>query len=217
MDIVIALVGAKGAGKTTTFNVIKDLLPVQEITLADKLKNVSAEVFNIPRNHFDSHSFKEKDLESPVFLTLDSVLRLYARYDIKITDEEFDQFVRPHIGKVLHTPRQVAQYVGTEVLRTYEADIHCTSAAKNITAEVGVVTDMRFPNEFNYFEERYTKFHPIYIQNMAAENAASADTHASEAHLKTLARRCVVTLPNNSSIAEYQTSVRKYIKETFGV
>lgn len=210
MDIVIALIGAKGAGKTTAFNAMQDLLDVQEITLASKLKDVSSEVFNVPRIHFDSHAFKEKDLEDPVFLTAENVSQVFEKYDLK---PNFDKYIRPHIGKVLHTPRQIAQYIGTEVLRTYNPDIHCDEAVKRVTNRVGVVTDMRFPNEYSYFKEKYPKFYPIYINNIGAEVAASKDTHASEAYLKDLAKKAVKTLPNNSSIKEFQESVRKYLRE----
>jgi hypothetical protein len=116
------------------------------------------------------------------------------------------------VGKVLHSPRQIAQYVGTEVLRTYEPDIHCLAAANAVTKRVGVVTDMRFPNEYSFFKERYPKFYPVYIENMAAEIAASKDTHPSEAYLKELAKKAPFKISNNSSLAEFQ----KLVKEVVG-
>lgn len=216
MDIVIGLIGAKGAGKTTAYEVIQAELDVQEITLAAKLKDVSAEVTGIDRNWFDSHRFKEVDLNDPVFLTAPLLEKIWQLYGVGTKAPGFfDKFVRPHVGQLLHTPRQIAQYVGTEVLRAYEPDIHCLEAAKAITKTIGVVTDMRFPNEYDFFRKNYPRFHTLYIQNNGAEIHAGKDTHASEAYLKDLARKADVTVINDSSIKAFQEKVRKYIKEHF--
>lgn len=208
MNIVFGLIGAKGAGKTTAFNAISKVLDVQEITLASKLKDVSAKVFQIDRNWFDSHNFKEKDLEDPVYLDSFKIKALFEEYALT---PDFDKHVRPHIGKVLLSPRQIAQYVGTEVLRNYMEDIHCFAAAAQVHKAIGVVTDMRFPNEYEYFAKNYPSFHPIYIQNIGAEIKASRDTHASEAHLKDLARKASVTIQNNGSISEFETAIHACI------
>jgi hypothetical protein len=71
---------------------------------------------------------------------------------------------------------------------------------------------MRFPNEYSFFKERYPKFYPVYIENMAAEIAASKDTHPSEAYLKELAKKAPFKISNNSSLAEFQ----KLVKEVVG-
>lgn len=213
MDIVIGLIGAKGAGKTTAFNAIKEVLDVQEITLAAKLKDVSSLAFNIPRNWFDSHSHKEKDLEDPIFLNSQNLALVWREYGVsEITSEFFDKYVRYHVGKVLYTPRQVAQYIGTEVLRAYIPDIHCLEAAKAVSKRIGVVTDMRFPNEFEFFAKNYVKFYPIYINNIGAEVHAGKDTHASEAHLQDLAKKAYQTIPNNSSIREFEDTVKSFVR-----
>ncbi len=214
MDIVIGLIGAKGAGKTTAYNAIKNILDVQEITLAAKLKDTSAQVFKIPREWFDSHEFKEKDLEDPIFLQGSNLAELWALYGVTHTAGGFyDKYIRPHIGKVLYSPRQVAQYIGTEVLRAYEADIHCLEASKNVEKTIGVVTDMRFPNEFEFFAKNYKNFYPIYISNIGAEVHAGMDTHASEAHLKTLAKKAYETIANNGSIREFEDAVKNFVKK----
>lgn len=210
MKIVIGLIGAKGAGKTTAFDVIKDELGVQEITLAAKLKDTCSKVFSVPRDHFDSHAFKEKDLDTPVNLNPLNLVQIFKEYDLKV---DFNKYLRSHIGKILYTPRQIAQYVGTEVLRAYSPDIHCDWACKAITQEVGVVTDMRFPNEFDYFYNNFTNFYSIYVQNTGAEIKASKDSHASEAHIKDLGKRAQITIHNNGDLKTFQDTVRLFTKE----
>lgn len=217
MAIIIGLVGAKGAGKTTTFNVLKNLLPTQEITLAGKLKDVSAQVTGIPREHFDSHQFKEKELDNPIFMTVDMVSKIFEAYGAKVTPEFYEKYVRPHVGTLLFSPRRVAQYVGTEVLRTWRPDVHCEEAYKGVQEKIGVVTDMRFPNEFDFFNINAAQYYPVYIQNFGAEMEAEKDMHESERHMKTLARRCIKTLPNNSSLKEFEASVQQFVQEAFNV
>lgn len=209
MDTVIGLIGAKGAGKTTAYNAIKDVLDIQEVILASKLKDASAQAFGVPREYFDSHEFKEQDLEVPVYLDKLNLAHIFVLYGLS---PDFDKYIRPHIGKVLHSPRQVAQYIGTEVLRNYDPDIHCNSAVLGIKKSIGVVTDMRFPNEYSYFKEKYTKFYTIYVQNTGAEIQASRDPHASEAYLKDLAKKCSETIQNNGSMYEFTTKVQSYVR-----
>jgi len=203
MKIIIGLIGAKKAGKTTALEFIAEKYgdKVTEITLASKLKDVCASVFRVEREWFDSHKHKEKDLASPAYFAEETVRSLFQGYDINELD--YDKFIRPHIGKILYTPRQIAQYVGTEVLRNYEDGIHCKAAVLGKTGEIGVVTDIRFPNEMEFFKENYPNFYPLYIKNTGAEVEASKDTHVSEAHLKTLAAK-LVKVSNDSTLSAFK-------------
>lgn len=213
MDIVIGLVGAKGAGKSTTFKLMSEFWDVQEVALADKLKNTCSKVFDIPRNHFDSHEFKEKDLDTPVFLDDSSLRVIYKEYDVT---PDYDKHIRSHIGKILETPRKVAQYVGSEVLRSISEDIHCTAAVKTANKAIVVITDIRFPNEYEFFAKNYKKFHLVYIQNTAAETTAGEDTHISEKYLKDLMKKAEYTINNNDDMKTLRNAVSSCFVKIFG-
>lgn len=218
MKHVIGLVGAKGAGKTTAFKAIqRNFEGVVEVTLAGKLKDTCAKVFSIPRDHFDSHDFKEKDLEVPAHIDIDKVTECLR--DFYPEDEyhiDFNLYVRPHLGKVLYTPRQIAQYVGTEVLRAMNPDIHCLAATKGLEGSVFVVTDMRFPNEMDFFKNDPTaKFNAIYIKNSRAEVTASGDLHPSERHLYDLAKLSYPII-NESTMDVFENSLIEYVKPILG-
>lgn len=190
MEIIIGLIGAKGSGKTTAFNAMKDAYPeIVELTLAGKLKDVCSQVFGIPREYFDSHNFKEKELDNPVYLTIGQLQNIFEAYD---ANPNYDTYLRPHVGKILLTPRQIAQYVGTEVLRTISHDIHCEFCVKGKTGRIGVVTDIRFPNELAYFKSNYVNFYPLYIKNTGAELAASQDGHRSESYYGELSAQALI-------------------------
>lgn len=209
MSVIIGLVGAKGAGKTTAFKFIQAADDdAVEITLAAKLKDVCAQVFDIPRFHFDSHDFKEVELSNPAYMQADMVKSIFQKYDSLEGNEDK---VRKHVGKILFTPRQIAQYVGTEVLRDLHPDIHCQAALKAAdltTTSLGIVTDLRFPNEFEFFNKTAELFVPIYIKNTKAESYAAGDTHASEAYLFDLAKKST-KVDNESTIEDFQANLYK--------
>lgn len=211
MKIVIGLCGAKGSGKTTVFNSLKNLYEdnVAEITLAKKLKDVCSSVFYIPRDHFDSHLYKEKDLAEKIVLDEVQLAKIYNSYDIEITEP----LILKHVGTELKTPRYIAQYIGTEVLRAVSHNIHCEAAVKQISADVGIVTDLRFPDELNYFKNKFDSFFPIYIKNEFAEGHACKDLHESERHLYDLARQCPIIIENNQGKKEFEEKARKVIED----
>lgn len=213
MKLVIGLMGAKGAGKSTAYQIISKKAESQEVILAGKLKDVCAEVLDVPRGDFDDPLKKEKDMPWPVFLETSTVLSLFAQYGY---EPPFDQHVRPHIGMVLHTPRQIAQYVGTEVLRNYDPDVHIKAAISGVTAPVGVVTDIRFPNEYQYFADNFEHFIPIFISNLAAEINADKDSHASEAYRKELAKLAQYTIDNNGTLKKFENAVTILLDNIIG-
>lgn len=209
--IIIGLVGAKGAGKTTAFNIIKALRPdAVELTLAKPLKLACAATFGIPFDSFELPALKEKTLSSPVFLTKEAVEKIFKLYDLT---PDYDKYVRPHIGKILNTPREIAQYVGTEVLRNFEHGIHCRKCIEDDNWGYGVVTDIRFPNELEYFQRATPLFFPVYIKNTAAENAASSDTHESERHLPDLAKKAIAIVENTYNPTQFRLDIIKLLEK----
>lgn len=190
MRLFLGITGVKESGKTTSFNFIKAAYPeVIEVTLAKKLKDVCAEVLGIPRNAFDDQALKEKELLRPVCLTQANLEALIQAFGYT---PDYDRHVRPHIGVVLDTARLAAQYVGTEVLRAVDENVHCVGATRDLPEEgIFVVTDMRFPNEYNFFKSRYPEtFYPVYISNYAAEARLGPSPHASERYVLSLANQC---------------------------
>lgn len=212
MRTIIALTGVKFSGKTTAFNIVKELIPgTIEIQLAKKLKDECARVFKIERSLFDDPARKEQSLEMPIYLDAKSVSDLIRSYGI---EPDYDTHVRQHVGMVLESPRRVAQYVGTEVLRTVGEDIHCIGATMNLPQDATfVVTDMRFPNEYAYFAKNYGEvFYPFHVQNNQAELAGAKDMHPSERLVLETAKNCK-PIPNNSSIAAFKALIETELRE----
>lgn len=201
MKTVIGLVGVKTSGKSTVANIIKDIIEenVVEFALADKLKNICSEVFNIPRDNFDKQDLKEVLFESKKILTKEAILLILKDFDIIVTEQLIDYYTKNNIiNKELISPRHIAQVVGTEILRAAgDEDIHC----KNIKLDDGVtiISDVRFPNEFNYFNNLSNDaiFLPFYIQRSDAENKINSDSHPSETSVFMFREKCIKVNNNN--------------------
>jgi hypothetical protein len=212
MEILIGLIGAKGAGKTTAFKIIQSVMDVEEITLAKKLKEVCSSIFSIPRDHFDDHRYKEKNLEVPVYISQKALNQIYKAYGIDIQGLDYNTHFRVHIGKILNTPRQIAQYAGTEILRSIDEMIHCKNAVPVSDKKVGIITDLRFPEELDYFYNNSTRLRLIYISNLRAENYSKADTHVSESFLKKMAVRADKVIVNDAGLLEFEAAIKNYAR-----
>jgi hypothetical protein len=214
MKTVIGLAGVKTSGKSTVAEMIKELLgseySVLESALADKLKNVSGEVFDVPRDYFDNQDFKEVDLETPRTLSEQSIQQILNLFNVEVTEDLMQKYRNSGvIGMELKTPRKIAQIVGTEVLRaTGNEDIHCENMPVN-EGGITIVSDLRFPNEFEYFHKQNflgVRFIPLHIKRDEAEAKVTPDSHPSETSLFKFCHQCV-TLPNNGSLEDLRESV----------
>lgn len=208
---IIAFAGSKAAGKTTAFTITSEVYPnVHELTFAGHLKKSCSEVFNIDLNRFNDQNLKERTMEDPVYLDEESLLQVIQKFN-RTADREL---IRPFVGKMIDTPRQLLQFVGTEVLRKVDLLIHIKYAVENMPKDgIVLITDMRFLNEFEYFYENHpNEFTPFYIKNNQAEMIAESDTHPSERQLLLFRDRCKL-LENNGTLQEFNILVKSKIAE----
>lgn len=218
MRTIIGLAGVKTSGKSTAANMIKELVEgAQEAALADKLKNTCAEVFEVPREYFDRQDLKEVPFEDgPKTLTNTKIGAILESFGVVMTRREIDSTYEC-IGMELETPRKIAQIVGTEVLRAAgDEDIHCKNV--KLTDGVTVISDLRFPNEFNYFEEMSSidnqfMFVPLYIQRDEAEQYVTEDSHPSEKCVFEFSGKCE-KINNNGSLEDTRKQIVDVLSRT---
>lgn len=206
MKTVIGLAGVKTSGKSTVANIIKKHLDAKEVALANKLKDVSASVFGVSRDAFDRQDLKEVPLDEPRTLTLDSINMTLKGFNITLTETELQDMYKDVVGMTLETPRKIAQIIGTEILRKFGSDIHCENL--DMDSDTLIVSDMRFPNEFEYFSKKSAQneliFIPLYIQRNEAESFVTPDSHPSETSVFLFNKNCI-PVDNNGSL-EYTES-----------
>lgn len=213
-QVIIGLVGAKGAGKSTFADAASAAVPeLKQLALANKLKDASSDAFYVPREYFDDVSRKEAELRDFRVVGEDQVRQIIAAFGFLPTDG----LVRPHVGKILTTPRAIAQYVGTEILRDVDPYVHCHGLMQDAPKDDPfIVTDIRFPNELEFFQRlEGVQFFPVYVSNVKAEAAAAQDPHPSERHLRTLAATCL-KVENEGTIEDLQASAVRCVKVLLG-
>lgn len=220
MKVVIGLAGVKTSGKSTVADIIKKLtggeIKVMESALANKLKVVSAEVFDVPRDHFDRQDVKEVLFEDgPKILSVEKIHRVLHGFNVPVTQVLMNKYEDAGIiGMELETPRKIAQIVGTEVLRTTgDEDIHCKNMPMNDDG-ITIVSDLRFPNEFSYFHRlapEGVRFIPFYVQRDEAEKHVTKDSHPSETSVFLFSGQCT-RLSNNGSLQDLEDSIRLFLK-----
>lgn len=222
-NIVVGLVGPKTCGKSTVTNILSEFYPIEEQALADKLKNVSAEVFGMRREQLDRQDMKEVEFEQGKELTAEKIGQVLDAFGVNINSfkdsvlmQTYLEFYQPIIGRMLRSPREVAQIIGTEVLRFVDKDIHCKSVRvsdKSIT----VVSDVRFSNEYDYFNNnKNITFIPIYIQRNLAEEKVTPNSHISEREFMDFRDKCQ-KVDNNGSFRDVEVQVKAIVdKVLFG-
>lgn len=211
MKVIIGLVGVKTSGKSTVAGIIKDILKddVVESALADKLKAVSSEVFGVPRFAFDSQLLKERQLIYPRTLGRNEIESVLSMFGVAPTDELMNKYSKV-MDMELNSPRQIAQIVGTEILRNAgDEDIHCKNV--NLSDKITIISDIRFPNEFDYFKNlENTSFIPLYIQRDEAESKITPDSHASETSIFTFCEKCL-KINNNRDLESLKKQIERYL------
>jgi len=215
MRTVIGLAGVKTSGKSTVAEMVKSLVPnAKEAALADKLKNVSAEVFGLDREQFDNQDLKEVPFDNPKLLDHGRIEQILTLFNVEPTQELMQTYYTNNVeGMLLETPRKIAQIVGTEVLRaTGNSDIHCENVPLN-NEGVTVISDLRFPNEYEYFKNSKDIFFiPLYIHRTEAEKHVTEDSHPSEKCVFEFNNKCVM-IDNNGTLENTKAQVFNVLKD----
>ena len=143
MGQVIALSGWKGAGKDFAAEYLRDTYGFQRLALADVLKDMVAEMFNIPRDSCDDRILKER-----------SLLTLPAR-PVDSFSDTVHSVLRTELIEGYWTPRALCILLGS-LCRSVDPDYWVRRIASTINKNPGtnyVITDVRYRNEVRVLQE----------------------------------------------------------------
>jgi len=205
--MLIAFSGNKFAGKDTAAEVLIKRHNFKRIGLADKLKDICSEVFNIPRLDMDDPSKKEDPFKTQIYISSNHLENLLRR----LLDDgfEFDyevalgQICRDFYGKSLSSIRDMLQTVGTDIFRNYiKDDIWLEYIKKELSPEKNIViTDARFKNEREYLKNLGAIL--ILVHRPGYDGKSS---HISENQLGDSSDYDVVAI-NDTTISALQSSI----------
>jgi len=203
---IIGLTGFAKSGKSTAATILKEL-GGQEVAFAKHLKDVCSVVFGVPRDHFDDQAFKEVPFSFTRVILSQDIERVLNYFEV--SPRFIPDSMLKHQGVELKSPRHVAQYIGTEVLRSIDSDIHINMAFKlsaNSSAKFLICSDMRFDNELKAVNNANGL--TIGISRQKAVPANLKNLHPSEAEIPDLIRRSDLVVENEGTIEDLQKTIR---------
>lgn len=199
---LIVLSAPKKGGKDETFKILKEnKICNGKLAIAGPLKDICTKIFNVPYQLFHDQDLKELPFKEPIKLT---------RRDINRVKWELLEYVNPDVpgqfyninkapiqgleNKLLHSPREMLQIIGTELIRdrvykrwhclAFVSDKHLKDKKINKNGTYAV-TDCRFPNEYLEVSSIMgNKANFAYIERPIAEKELLLATHESELAVK---------------------------------
>jgi hypothetical protein len=219
MNGIVAFCASKKSGKSTSFEFFKEYYPgeVEEIALAGHLKTVCSKVFGLDMKYFTDQNLKEVELDEYIVIKENDLISIYKEFNVYgKSKEDPTKFFRPHMGKVSTTPRELLQYVGTEVLHPVDPLIHAKKAlVLKDPNKLTVITDLRFVAEYEFLRDQKDHyFDGYYIDNRGAYEAAKGDTHPSERQLDNFKHELMV-IDNNGSLNDLRNNIKNIVDEKY--
>ena len=185
---LIAISGTKGSGKTEASEMLQYCLSVPKIfrqywiykrfgkffhkswkilAFADPLKKMLAALLNIPIEKFNDRDFKEN---WGVDLKWLHVLRLeHMKEELKLSDSKFNKMTKNLDSSIVNyclSIRQLMQYFGTSIMRTYFGNKVWIISTLKHSEENTIISDCRFINEATAIKNNNGKI--IYISRKNA-------------------------------------------------
>jgi hypothetical protein len=193
--VIISLVGVKRSGKSTAAEIIHDMFPdANNIAIADKLKQVCSDAFDLDSIHFYSQLLKEESLLYPITLKMEGLSTILESFKIdgkpvKVSSNDILEIATMK----MRTPRDILQNIGMFIRDVFGKKIHMRHL--NLSRDLTIVSDVRMESEFEYLNNLKGYIHiPIYVENKAAESVK--DLHISEKEYLKFKDKCI-KLDNN--------------------
>jgi hypothetical protein len=205
---VIAFCGERETGKNTAAILFATRWGFVELSFAHALKDIASRALELPYAQFHDQDKKEVAFNGPLFITkagVDRIVVIGQEYG-SISSEQADAISRALLGRGFITPRDVLQFLGTEVFRQCVRESFWTDALlKQMEGQSKVaITDCRFPNERSFVRSLGGK-----LVRIKRATGKSLHTHASERSLGD-DKEYDVVIENNSDIDEFYEKLGRW-------
>lgn len=213
IQVVVAFCGPSGSGKDTAVDyLVKEGVFSRKIAFADYLKQLCARVTKIPKEFF--YEKKDEILPKPFQLS-EKDIRFIAkevRDAIPLDVLPYDKFkpgkvqVQKYTGHVMNTPREILQYVGTEVMKGFFGQVHAYLTCQSLKNKGGVfaISDLRFVDEVECCSKFFKFFYPIRI--IGRNESDDGNLHRSEKEYKEL--KVFAEIGNHRTLEDFYTNLK---------
>ncbi len=207
-QVVIALMGPKGSGKDTVADLsIEKMGAIGKIATASFLKEMCSKALHLSLESFTDG--KDKPFIRPLQLKGVHIRSMLDQMDAALSPEikKLHKLkirttgVQKFSDRIFNTPREVLQFVGTEMIQSIFKSFHCVVSYDQIRGLPGVwfITDLRFLHEAEYARSIFPLLYFVRI-NGRAEVTEGKEEHSSESDWKSITP--FVTIENTGSIED---------------
>jgi len=208
--MILGLSGKASSGKDTTADYLIDHFAWDsKIALASNLKEACKIIFNLSDDQVLTQKGKRTSFQVPVLLSdfhVSAVVNWINRtHSVHINDVDYTKY----LGLELNTPRDVLQFVGTELMRSYCDSYHIDVIMGKLRYYNNVaITDVRFKDEAEAVKAANGKL--VRIERDANLRGVSSN-HLSETALDNWGNWDYI-LYNNSSFCNLYSQIDKMIE-----
>jgi hypothetical protein len=233
---LLVFIGPRGAGKDTAYEILKEKnLAAAKLSFAEPLKLMCESVFGVSATLLNDPAHKDKPFKEPITINIKHLRAIREMMSDFVSPYEvyynLNRIPQSHIGVRLSSPRDMLQYIGTNLIRNdIFQDWHCEAAfsKKNLTrskyakaskSKAICVTDCRFPNELDRILKTNPNAKLFFIEREEAEDNLAEATHASELEINKLRKFVVdkygegVILKNNGSLKDFEKVISKAVNK----
>ncbi len=200
---LIAFVGKKQSGKSTSAKHLIEAKGYQRLSFAQPLRDLCAKAFELPESYFTDERLKEHPI-GDIIIGKDCVVELLKLEGLTFSDLTPEAQERWNGGAVLVclTPRQILQKVGSEVFREGISNTYWIDKAGKSLKPDGkyVIDDVRFLNEGDF-----VKRHHGSLVRIKRPGPVSSDTHISEMEMDAI--ETDFTILNTQPLPEFLVEI----------
>jgi len=168
--MIIGFGGRLGSGKTVLSRQLVNL-GFKKISFADYLKNLISAVYDMDPELLKSQESKAEILAQPLEWNYKIAEKLFK-------EAELHDYNLPVYDKLFKTRRELIQYIGTDVLRSYDNDFHVKKTVERLYDSVSYVCDdFRFKNEVHALKQKGAR--SIFIIRPDNLNYSNHDSEVS--------------------------------------
>lgn len=201
------MTGLKGSGKTTAANMLKTHTAYEIRSFAQPLKDLCVETFSfLEKEHVINPELKDKEFEDGCEIEIlqdeaEILLSELEKLDIKVDNEDRELIIEKMTEKMIGTPRELLQFIGTDICRNLISDkIWLNLAVKGIKSTDKVIfDDVRFLNEATALRD----LGGVIVELQRKEAEENIDSHETEQNIASL--RCDALIPNLGSLEALQS------------
>lgn len=219
MSKVVGVAGIAGAGKDSFASVLIEEGGYVGLNFAYPIKRMCSEIYGLSNWHLNTPEGKTQRFKDPLLFykpQLDHVVSIIREtHDISNFTFELskirDAYSNPKTAKKLHTPREVMQFIGTDICRLAHQDYFVQVWLKYVEANPTtnfVTTDVRFKNERDAI--RVVQDNKLVLITRDRLFSDDVYTHESETSLGDKSEYDIVII-NDGTLEDLQNKAKQYI------